>query len=85
LGNGLRRGLRIWKGKDMNEQKIGEIAGEVWRFVERHGGQVELDSVRRQVRGDGNVSADMGAGWLAREGKISFQSEGNNIRVALRR
>ena len=69
----------------MNEQKIGEMAGEVWRYLERHGGQVELNTLRQQVRGDGNVSPDMGAGWLAREGKVYFHIEGSNVRVGLRR
>lgn len=69
----------------MNEHKIGEMAGEVWRYVERNGGQVELDSLRRQIRAEGNVSPDMGAGWLAREGKVYFQNDGSTIRLGIRR
>ena len=69
----------------MNDQKIGELAGQVWNYLETHGGQADWNTIRRQIGNQEGVPVDMGMGWLAREGKISFHHDGDNVRVSLRR
>ncbi len=69
----------------MNEQKIGELAGQVWRYLETHGGQADWNTIRRQVGSFDGIPVDMGVGWLAREGKLHFTTDGDAIRMALRR
>lgn len=69
----------------MNEQKIGELAGQVWHYLESHGGQAELNVIRKQVGNQEGIPVEMGMGWLAREGKIAFHREGESVRVSLQR
>ncbi|MHB8419974.1 MAG: winged helix-turn-helix domain-containing protein [Myxococcales bacterium] len=69
----------------MNEQRIGELAGQVWRYLESHGGQADYNTIRRQVGTHDGIPVEMGVGWLAREGKIFFSAEGDNVRMGLRR
>ncbi len=69
----------------MNEQMIGEVAGEVWRYIERSGGRADLNAVRGNVRTKDGVSADLGTGWLAREGKLYFTSDHGAVQVGIRR
>ncbi len=69
----------------MIEQKIGEIAGDVWRFIERQGGQADLNVLRQNFRHNDGLSADLGTGWLAREGKVAFLNDNGGIRVQIRR
>ena len=69
----------------MNEHAIGEVAGEVWRFLERSGGRADLSTVRNNVRAKDGISADVGTGWLAREGKLYFTTEQGTVHVGLRR
>lgn len=69
----------------MNEHMIGEMAGEVWRFLERNGGRAEMNAVRSNVRAKDGVSPDLGTGWLAREGKVYFTSEQGGVHVGIRR
>ena len=69
----------------MNEQTIGEIAGEVWRYLEKNGGRADITSVRNSVKARDNVSPDLGTGWLAREGKIFFTTEQGTVHVSIRR
>ncbi|MHB1843551.1 MAG: winged helix-turn-helix domain-containing protein [Deltaproteobacteria bacterium] len=69
----------------MNEQKIGELAGHVWRYLESHGGHAEYNTIRRQIGTHEGIPVEMGLGWLAREGKISFQHDGDTVRMSLRR
>ena len=69
----------------MNEHVIGEVAGEVWRYLERNGGHADLNSIRTNVKVRDGVSADLGTGWLAREGKVQFVAERGGIQVGIRR
>jgi hypothetical protein len=69
----------------MNEQMIGEVAGEVWRYLDRNGGRADLSSIRNNVRAKEGVSADLGTGWLAREGKLHFSLEHGTVQVVIRR
>jgi hypothetical protein len=69
----------------MNEERIGEIAGDVWRYLEKSGGRAELTSVRSNVRQREGVTPEVGIGWLAREGKLQFTVEQGTTQLELRR
>ena len=69
----------------MNEQLIGEVAGEVWRYIERNGGRVDANTIRTGVKVREGVSPDLGTGWLAREGKLYFAHENGTVQVGIRR
>jgi hypothetical protein len=68
----------------MNEQTIGELAGDVWEYLRRNGGQADLHSIRNGVRAREGISADVGAGWLAREGMVFFHFDQGAVQVELR-
>jgi len=68
----------------VNEHTIGEVAGEVWVYLAKHGGQAEVTTIRNQVRAREGVSADLGMGWLAREGKLYFTPDHGTVQVFLR-
>ncbi len=61
--------------------RVGEIAGEVWHFLDKQGNssltQVskEIDAPRDQVM--------LAIGWLAREGKVDIQENGRSKSVGL--
>lgn len=63
------------------EDRIGEIAGDVWEFLESEGessvsGIVDaVDASRSKV--------NMAVGWLACEGKLVFEEKGRGKSVAL--
>lgn len=65
----------------MSIESIGENAGRVWKVLHELG-QVSLSSLKQNAElSDKDVY--MSLGWLAREGKISFVSKGNQQLVGL--
>jgi hypothetical protein len=69
----------------MNESNIGEVAADVFRYLEQNGGRADLNTVRAQVKPRNGVSPDLGTGWLAREGKLSFTNDHGSVLVGIRR
>jgi hypothetical protein len=68
----------------MNEQTIGQLAGEVWSYLRRNGGRAELNSLRNGVKSRDGISAEVGVGWLAREGKVFFDFDRGSPEITLR-
>lgn len=64
------------------EESIGEIAGDVWDFLESEG-ESSLSAVNKSVS-EPRSRVNMAIGWLAREGKLEFNSEGRGISVDLK-
>jgi hypothetical protein len=67
--------------QDAGVTEIGEAAGTVWHYLERHG-EMTLAQIRKGV----SMSPDMitmAIGWLAREGKIHFVQKGRVKKIAL--
>ncbi len=64
------------------QERIGDVAGEVWRFLEKNGESSlsaigdSLDAPRSKVH--------MAVGWLAREDKLSFRENGRGTLYSLR-
>lgn len=63
------------------EDKIGEVAGKVWKFLEKEG-KSSITGVNDAVA-EPRSRVNMALGWLAREGKVNFQSEGRGVSVEL--
>jgi len=63
--------------------EIGIVAGEIWHFLDQHG-QVFLSELVKGIdKPRENVL--MSLGWLAREGHVVLQKEGEEYRVSLRK
>ena len=57
---------------------IGEVAGNVWKFLSQNG-PVTLSKLSREIDGPRDLVMQ-GVGWLAREGKVTFQ-EGSRSKL----
>lgn len=64
------------------ENRIGQVAGKVWRYIDKVGEcsvselTGEIDAPRSKVC--------MAVGWLAREDKIRFENEGRGSTLRLK-
>lgn len=67
---------------DFLENNIGEIAGEVWNFLEEKG-ESSLTAVNDAVD-EPRSRVNMAIGWLAREDKLDFVQEGRGVAVKTR-
>ena len=63
------------------EQKIGELAGDIWSYLEVEG-KSSVSSVCRSVDAP-RSKVNMAIGWLAREGKLEFSDLGRGQGVRL--
>lgn len=63
------------------EETIGEVAGEVWDFLEENG-ETSVSRVTKEVDAPG-TKVYMAVGWLAREEKLEFvdKKRGNAVRL----
>lgn len=63
--------------------EIGIVAGEIWHYLDVHGNSL----FSRLVRGIERPKelALMSLGWLAREGHVVVQQDGQEFKVELRR
>lgn len=63
------------------EDKIGELAGYVWRFLEDEG-ESSFSAIADAVDAP-RSKVSMAIGWLAREGKLEFNDEGRGSSIRL--
>jgi len=63
------------------EDIIGQIAGEVWNFLEEKG-ESSLTAVNDAIDSP-RSRVNMAIGWLAREGKLEFVEEGRGVSVKI--
>jgi hypothetical protein len=55
----------------MYQNDIGKSAGEIWRYLEKHG-PIPIDKIQKELK---NISKELfhqSLGWLARENKIDI-------------
>ncbi len=64
------------------EDKIGELAGYVWRYLEEVG-EASVSEINKQVDAP-RSKVCMAIGWLAREEKIFFDTEGRGSKLRLK-
>lgn len=63
-------------------ETIGEAAGRVWTTLSEASGPIGITEVPKKARLKTQV-AYQALGWLAREGKVAYQSKGRKTEVAL--
>lgn len=64
------------------ETEIGNAAGVIWRYLDRHG-EATFAKLKQGTQLSDQLLL-MGVGWLAKEGKISFGKEGRIQKIRLR-
>jgi hypothetical protein len=61
---------------------IDSAAGTIWRYLNEHG-EITLSKLKQGTKlSDQLLYA--GIGWLAREDKLTFTTEGRSVRICLR-
>ncbi|MBI4340654.1 MAG: winged helix-turn-helix domain-containing protein [Candidatus Omnitrophica bacterium] len=63
--------------------EIGIVAGEIWHYLDEHGTAL-FSQVTRGIERQKELAL-MSLGWLAREGHVVVQQDGQDFRVELRR
>jgi hypothetical protein len=68
--------------RPISSDEIGHVAGEVWGLLHSNGDQT-LAAIKKSI----DAPADLivaAVGWLAREGKLNFASDGRTVKLGLR-
>jgi hypothetical protein len=61
---------------------IGETAGKVWGFLQKHG-EADLKQIKKGLKVDSDLISQA-IGWLAREDKLVIEHRGSLITYSLR-
>ena len=67
----------------MNAERIGQAAGSIWQRLHGKGCTGIPFADLKKLPGYTPDEAMAGVGWLAREGKLSFRSDGKKTVVTL--
>jgi hypothetical protein len=62
-------------------QQIGEAAGSVWQFLNEHPGATP-QQIRKGLKIEDGL-LNLALGWLAREGKLLFETNEKTIKLSL--
>lgn len=62
-------------------EMIGETAGQIWNYLNENG-ETTLAKMKKDLDLKANF-AEMGLGWLAREGKVEMTKKGTSTNVRL--
>ncbi len=60
---------------------IGEAAGQIWNYLHENG-ETTLSKMKKDLDLKANF-AEMGLGWLAREGKVEMSKKGTSTNIRL--
>jgi hypothetical protein len=66
----------------MIKMKIGVNAGKIWQFLDQNNGESSISGIKKALTMSG-TEVRMALGWLARENKIFFFEEGDELWVVL--
>jgi len=64
----------------MLKEKIGENAGKIWQALEN--GALTLKSLKKATKLK-DADLHLALGWLSREGKLNFATEGEDTKISL--
>ncbi len=62
-------------------EMIGETAGQIWNYLNKNG-ESSITKMKKELDLKGNF-AELGLGWLAREGKVEMSKKGTSTNVRL--
>ncbi len=62
-------------------EMIGETAGQIWNYLNENG-ETTITKMKKDLDLKSNF-AEMGIGWLAREGKVEMSKKGAATNVRL--
>lgn len=62
-------------------EQIGQSAGQIWSYLNEKG-ESTLNKMKKDLDLAGNF-AELGLGWLAREGKVTIEKKGAHTKVRL--
>lgn len=62
-------------------EMIGETAGQIWNYLNVNG-ETSISKMKKELDLKGNF-AELGLGWLAREGKVEMSKKGATTNVRL--
>ncbi|MGI9457064.1 MAG: winged helix-turn-helix domain-containing protein [Aeoliella sp.] len=68
--------------RTVSNDDIGDIAGEVWQLLHDQGEQTPA-AIKKGIKAPGDLVMTA-VGWLAREGKLEFQTAGRSVKVSLK-
>ena len=63
-------------------ENIGHIAGAIWHYLEENN-EATVTKMTREI-GETERSVLMGVGWLAREGKLDFETRKQGTYITLK-
>ena len=63
-------------------EQIGTSAGEIYNYLSSNG-TTSFSKIKKDLDLKGNF-ADLGLGWLAREGKVHMNKKGTSVSVSLK-
>ena len=70
------------KPPELSKELIGETAGHAWSALDQNGGQTVASLMKAIDAPDALVL--LALGWLAREDKLAFETNGKTVTVSLR-
>ena len=62
-------------------ETIGQTAGQIWNYLNENG-ETTVAKMKKELDLKGNF-AELGLGWLAREGKVEMPKKGTSTNVRL--
>jgi Winged helix-turn-helix domain (DUF2582) len=62
--------------------EIGHVAGDVWGLLSRDG-DITISAIKKSIDAPADVVL-AAIGWLAREDKVEFSTQGRSVNVSLR-
>lgn len=62
-------------------ETIGQTAGQIWNYLNENG-ETTVAKMKKELDLKGNF-AELGLGWLAREGKVEMSKKGTSTNVRL--
>ncbi len=70
------------KSGPISQDKIGLIAGKVWKVLSEEGEQTP-STLKKKIKAPTDL-VQFAIGWLAREGKLQFTAKGRSVQISLR-
>ena len=66
----------------ISNEEIGHVAGDLWHLLDKEGGQ-SLAGIKKATRASNELIL-AAIGWLAREDKLEFTTNGRTVKISLR-